>query len=133
MSLLLRASGTVLEFMQVNDDLLDMAGCWTSVNGKGTGHAVHTDPNNFLSGAYHGLEIRIDVVQRLADSNIDRLVESKITVWRPPVGVSPPRRGSQALANSASNVVRHRWERPACCAQRASEIGLLFECDPPVR
>lgn len=47
------SAAPVLHFLNVADDALEMTGCWINVNAKGAGHAVHTHPNNYLSGVYY--------------------------------------------------------------------------------
>lgn len=47
-----RAAGTVLKFLKVGHDAIEITGCWANVGARGASHAVHSHPNNFLSGVY---------------------------------------------------------------------------------
>ena len=44
---------TVLRFLKVGYDVIEITGCWATVNSTGTSHAIHSHPNNFLSGVYY--------------------------------------------------------------------------------
>ena len=38
---------------QINPDLAEITGCWANINASGASHAIHSHPNNFLSGKYY--------------------------------------------------------------------------------
>ncbi len=44
---------TVLRFLNVSYDAVEITGCWANVNSTGASHAIHSHPNNFLSGVYY--------------------------------------------------------------------------------
>ena len=46
------ASG-VLEFLRIGYDAFEITSCWANINTQGTGHRIHSHPNNFLSGVYY--------------------------------------------------------------------------------
>ncbi len=44
---------SVLRFLRVGYDALEITGCWANVLAPGAAHRVHAHPNNFLSGVYY--------------------------------------------------------------------------------
>lgn len=48
-----RAARDVLMFLKVADAPIHITGCWINVLAPGGSHAMHTHPNNFLSGVYY--------------------------------------------------------------------------------
>ncbi|MFB3081171.1 MAG: 2OG-Fe(II) oxygenase family protein, partial [Nitrosomonadaceae bacterium] len=44
---------TVLRFLKVSYDAVEITGCWANINSTGASHAIHSHPNNFLSGVYY--------------------------------------------------------------------------------
>ncbi|HLF29509.1 MAG TPA: 2OG-Fe(II) oxygenase family protein [Xanthomonadales bacterium] len=44
---------TVLKFLKVGYNALEITGCWVNINASGAAHAMHSHPNNFLSGIYY--------------------------------------------------------------------------------
>ena len=44
---------TILQFLKVGYDTIEITGCWANVNASGASHAIHSHPNNFLSGIYY--------------------------------------------------------------------------------
>lgn len=44
---------TVLRFLKVGYDTIEVTGCWATINSTATSHAIHSHPNNFLSGVYY--------------------------------------------------------------------------------
>ena len=44
---------TVLQFLKVGSDAIEITACWATVNASGAAHAMHCHPNNFLSGIYY--------------------------------------------------------------------------------
>ena len=47
------AAKTVLRFLKVGYDDIEITGCWANINASGASHAIHSHPNNFLSGIYY--------------------------------------------------------------------------------
>jgi uncharacterized protein (TIGR02466 family) len=44
---------TVLRFLKVGYDVIEITGCWATINSPETSHTIHSHPNNFLSGVYY--------------------------------------------------------------------------------
>ena len=44
---------TVLRFLKVGGNAIQITGCWANVIARGASHAIHSHPNNFLSGIYY--------------------------------------------------------------------------------
>ncbi len=44
---------TVLGFLKVGYNSIEITGCWANINASGASHAIHSHPNNFLSGIYY--------------------------------------------------------------------------------
>ncbi len=44
---------TVLRFLKVGNNVLEITACWANINASGASHAMHSHPNNFLSGIYY--------------------------------------------------------------------------------
>ena len=44
---------TVLRFLKVAHNEIEITGCWANINASGASHAIHSHPNNFLSGIYY--------------------------------------------------------------------------------
>jgi uncharacterized protein (TIGR02466 family) len=44
---------TVLRFLKVGYDAVEITGCWANINSIGASHTIHSHPNNFLSGVYY--------------------------------------------------------------------------------
>lgn len=44
------AARTILGFLKVGYDAVEITGCWANVSASGASHAIHSHPNNFLSG-----------------------------------------------------------------------------------
>ena len=47
------AVSNVLAFLKVVEAPFRITGCWVNVLGPGAAHAMHSHPNNFLSGVYY--------------------------------------------------------------------------------
>ncbi len=47
------AAESVLEFLKIGDGGFEITGLWANINPKGAAHAIHSHPNNFLSGVYY--------------------------------------------------------------------------------
>ena len=50
---ILATAKTVLRFLKVGYDAVEITGCWANINSTGVSHAIHSHPNNFLSGVYY--------------------------------------------------------------------------------
>jgi uncharacterized protein (TIGR02466 family) len=48
-----QAARTVLRFLRVGHDAVEITGCWANVLAPGASHKMHSHPNNFLSGVYY--------------------------------------------------------------------------------
>ncbi len=44
---------TVIRFLKVGHNEIEITGCWANINASGASHAIHSHPNNFLSGIYY--------------------------------------------------------------------------------
>ena len=44
---------TVLRFLKVAHNGIEITGCWANINASGASHPIHSHPNNFLSGIYY--------------------------------------------------------------------------------
>ncbi len=44
---------TILRFLKIGDNKIEITACWTNINASGALHAMHSHPNNFLSGIYY--------------------------------------------------------------------------------
>jgi uncharacterized protein (TIGR02466 family) len=47
------AARRVLEDLQVEYGAFEITGCWANINPRGSFHAPHVHPNNYLSGVYY--------------------------------------------------------------------------------
>jgi uncharacterized protein (TIGR02466 family) len=47
------ATRSVLRFLRIGYDAIEITGCWANVLATGAVHKAHSHPNNFLSGAYY--------------------------------------------------------------------------------
>ncbi len=50
---IMRSAGTVLELLKIGYEAIELTGCWANVGRRGASHAMHSHPNNFLSGVYY--------------------------------------------------------------------------------
>lgn len=48
-----KTAQTVLRFLKVGDNAIEITSCWENINASGAAHAIHSHPNNFLSGTYY--------------------------------------------------------------------------------
>jgi uncharacterized protein (TIGR02466 family) len=44
---------SVLRFLRIGDEAVEITACWATVLAKGATHKAHTHPNNFLSSVYY--------------------------------------------------------------------------------
>ncbi|MBI2316604.1 MAG: 2OG-Fe(II) oxygenase family protein [Betaproteobacteria bacterium] len=74
-----RSARSVLRFLKIAYDDLEITACWANILARGAAHKAHSHPNNFLSGVYY--------VQ--TDPAIDAInfhdPRSQTAVIRPPV------------------------------------------------
>jgi uncharacterized protein (TIGR02466 family) len=47
------AAKSVLRFLRIAYDAVEISGCWANVLAQGAAHKAHHHPNNFLSGVYY--------------------------------------------------------------------------------
>jgi uncharacterized protein (TIGR02466 family) len=47
------AAMSVLRFLRIGYDAVEVTGCWATVLAKGAEHRAHTHPNNYLSSVYY--------------------------------------------------------------------------------
>ena len=52
-SCILHSARTVLESLKVGCAEIELTGCWANVTTSGASHAMHSHPNNYLSGVYY--------------------------------------------------------------------------------
>src|SRR5437867_7065863 len=48
-----KAARSILRFLQIGYDAIEITACWANVLAKGASHRMHSHPNNFLSGVYY--------------------------------------------------------------------------------
>jgi uncharacterized protein (TIGR02466 family) len=48
-----QAATSVLRFLRIGYDAVEITGCWANVLAPGAPHKMHSHPNNFLSGVYY--------------------------------------------------------------------------------
>lgn len=73
------AARSILRFLRIGYDAVEITGCWANVLAKGAMHKAHSHPNNFLSGVYY--------VQTQAGTDTLNFHDPRIqaSVIRPPV------------------------------------------------
>jgi uncharacterized protein (TIGR02466 family) len=69
----------VLTFLRIVSRDVAITGCWANVNAPAAAHAMHTHPNNFLSGVYY-----VQVAEG-ADTINFHDPRPQVAVFRPPV------------------------------------------------
>ena len=47
------ATRSVLRFLRIGSQAVEITGCWATVLARGAAHKAHSHPNNFLSGVYY--------------------------------------------------------------------------------
>lgn len=47
------AATSVLDFLRIVYESIELTGCWANISPPGDGHKPHTHPNNYLSGVYY--------------------------------------------------------------------------------
>ena len=70
---------TILQFLKIGYDAIEITGCWANINPAGASHRSHSHPNNYLSGVYY--------VQTRAGGDTINLHDPRVQtgVIRPPV------------------------------------------------
>ena len=48
-----RAAASVLQFLKIGADTIDITGCWANLYAPGASHRAHSHPNNYLSAVYY--------------------------------------------------------------------------------
>ena len=48
-----RTAQTVLRFLKVGHNEIEITGCWANISARGASRAIHSHPNIFLSGIYY--------------------------------------------------------------------------------
>ncbi|MGH8647625.1 MAG: 2OG-Fe(II) oxygenase family protein [Gammaproteobacteria bacterium] len=48
-----KAAKSVLRFLRIGYDAIEITGCWATVLTQGAMHRAHSHPNNYLSGVYY--------------------------------------------------------------------------------
>ena len=70
---------SVLDFLKITASEYEITGCWANTLEPGTTHAIHSHPNNFLSGVYYVQ------IQPGADSITFHDPRPQTSIIRPPV------------------------------------------------
>jgi uncharacterized protein (TIGR02466 family) len=52
-SCIMHGAGTILNFLKISSREIELTGCWANVATRGAAHAMHSHPNNYLSGVYY--------------------------------------------------------------------------------
>ena len=52
-SCIMHSTGTILKFLKISSREIELTGCWANVATRGASHAMHSHPNNYLSGVYY--------------------------------------------------------------------------------
>ena len=70
---------TILQFLKIGYDAIEITGCWANINPAGASHRSHNHPNNYLSGVYY--------VQTRAGGDTINLHDPRVQtgIIRPPV------------------------------------------------
>ena len=48
-----RAAASVLQFLKIGDEAIEITGCWANLYAPGAAHRMHSHPNNYLSAVYY--------------------------------------------------------------------------------
>ncbi len=48
-----RTAASVLQFLKIGDEAIEITGCWANLNAPGAAHRAHSHPNNYLSAVYY--------------------------------------------------------------------------------
>lgn len=48
-----RSAASVLQFLKIGDEAIEITGCWANLSAPGAAHRAHSHPNNYLSAVYY--------------------------------------------------------------------------------
>ena len=48
-----RAAASVLQFLKIGTEAIEITGCWANLYAPGAAHRAHSHPNNYLSAVYY--------------------------------------------------------------------------------
>ena len=48
-----RAAASVLQFLNIGEQAIEITGCWANLYAPGAAHRAHSHPNNYLSAVYY--------------------------------------------------------------------------------
>ena len=48
-----RGSASVLQFLKIGEQVIEITGCWANLYAPGAAHRAHSHPNNYLSAVYY--------------------------------------------------------------------------------
>jgi uncharacterized protein (TIGR02466 family) len=48
-----RAAASVLQFLKIGSEAIEITGCWANLYAPGAAHRAHSHPNNYLSAVYY--------------------------------------------------------------------------------
>src|SRR2546428_336779 len=48
-----RTAASVLQFLKIGDEAIEITGCWANLVAPGAAHRAHSHPNNYLSAVYY--------------------------------------------------------------------------------
>ena len=48
-----RAAASVLQFLKIGTEAIEITGCWVNLYAPGAAHRAHSHPNNYLSAVYY--------------------------------------------------------------------------------
>jgi uncharacterized protein (TIGR02466 family) len=121
-------AGSILRFLRIGQESLEVTGCWATVLAKGAMHKVHSHPNNFLSGVYY---IR---VLPGADTINFHDPRSQSRVIRPPVVELTAENTDQVVVKVTSGTLlmfpsylEHSVEANVCDEERISvSFNMMF-------
>ena len=93
------ASQIVLQFLEIGYEALELTACWANVNAAGVSHAMHSHPNNFLSGVYY--------VQTQPGANTVNFHDPRpqSAVIRPPVKALTAQNTDQVVVNVSNGTM----------------------------
>ena len=90
---------TVLRFIKVGYDAIEITGCWATVNSGGTSHGIHSHPNNFLSAVYY------IQTQPGADTINFHDPRPQTSIIRPPITELTSRNTDQVVVNVSNGTL----------------------------
>jgi len=90
---------SVLDFLKIGASGYEITGCWANALEPGTTHAMHSHPNNFLSGVYYVQ------IQPGADSINFHDPRPQTGIIRPPVAELPAYNTDQVVVSVAEGML----------------------------